>query len=107
MTPDERLNTYIVELTGEAPDYAPIRAVIETTFLPCSVTFYDKRFFTNTHGQHIARYRLDTLLEIPAGQGLDMMGGVAAWKISAHMVTRLREVMIHAANGRIIACDAS
>lgn len=46
------------------------------------VEFYDSRHPHTEHGQFVSRYYLHTLLERELNQGINLDGGVEAWKIN-------------------------
>ena len=57
------------------------------------VEFYDSRFtkgFTPI-GQFVSRYNLSTILEANENSGIDLLGYIPDWKISADNVKQVKE----------------
>lgn len=65
-------------LLPEGSEYGRTGALIAEADL---VEFYDSRFPHCEHGQFISRYYLHTLQGRTHGQGINLDGGVADWRI--------------------------
>lgn len=46
------------------------------------VEFYDTRYPHTQYGQFVSRYNIETILNIQHDVGLDLDGGIPAWKIN-------------------------
>lgn len=60
-----------------------------------TVAFYDARYDFDTHGQFVADYNLETLLERRRGYGLDLQGDVPNWYIDAASMDLVRLWLIN------------
>ncbi len=58
---------------------------------PAMQEFYDTRYPHTELGQFVTRYRVDTLREHEGG--LDLVGDVRAWRVTAEGMKALRKVI--------------
>jgi len=67
----------------------PMRVVMGERNGKPTVRFYDARYTHTPDGQFITEYYAETLLE--GSNGLDLQGGVPAWKVDKENMDAVRE----------------
>lgn len=59
------------------------------------VAFYDRRYPHTEHGQFVADYSADTLLDHPEYRGMALYGGEPSWVIDGHTMGLVHDWLIN------------